>query len=396
MILCAVYIQAKLKQRFIRVPVKRSTKCHTRCCMDLANLRMMQPARKYQASLRNQRRFRCYASRLISEVQRCQGKFGPRSKPCMMVGYAHDSNRLWRICNPHFQWLRAQTEVIFDEETNAHMWCQHGSNEIDMFGLPEVGEYVKEADTGDEPLQGQDIQPADAENAHSWRLCREDQTAQRSAAEAENAHSWCLRREDQTAQHSTAEAENAHSQCLYREDQTAQHSAVEAETITHSRWLHRENQNAQHLTAEEENAHSWRLCREDQTARHSAAVTKKSSDVPPTFSAPPIASHVTRSQGNAPTEALMVSTATGDPLTYAEAMESPQRDYWKRAMMEESTSILLNNLYLRSGGILVFLRVDNISMSYPVVAAKAAIEIKANLSEIQDHERRPGTSIARH
>jgi hypothetical protein len=273
MILCAVCIQAKLKQRFIRVPVKRSTKCHTRCCMDLANLRMMQPARKYQASLRNQRRFRCYASRLISEVQRCQGKFGPRSKPCMMVGYAHDSNRLWRICNPHFQWLRAQTEVIFDEETNAHMWCQHGSNEIDMFGLPEVGEYVKEADTGDEPLQGQDIQPAGAENAHSWRLCRED-----------------------------------------------------------------------------------------QTARHSAAVTKKSSDVPPTFSAPPIASHVTRSQGNAPTEALMVSTATGDPLTYAEAMESPQRDYWKRAMMEESTSILLNNLYLRSGGILVFLRVNNISV----------------------------------
>jgi hypothetical protein len=254
------------------------------------------------------------------------------------------------------------------------MWCQHGSNEIDMFGLPEVGEYVKEADTGDEPLQGQDIQPADAENAHSWRLCREDQTAQRSAAEAENAHSWCLR----------------------REDQTAQHSAAEAETITHSRWLHRENQNAQHLTAEEENAHSRRLCREDQTARHSAAVTKKSSDVPPTFSAPPIVSHVTRSQGNAPTEALMVSTATGDPLTYAEAMESPQRDYWKRAMMEESTSILLNNLYLRSGGILVFLRVDNISMSYPAVATKAAIEIKANLSEIQDHERRPGTSIARH
>jgi hypothetical protein len=44
----------------------------------------------YQASLHNLRRFGCYASRLIPEVQRCQGKFSPRSKPCMMVGYTHD------------------------------------------------------------------------------------------------------------------------------------------------------------------------------------------------------------------------------------------------------------------------------------------------------------------
>jgi len=39
------------------------------------------------------------------------------------------------------------------------------------------------------------------------------------------------------------------------------------------------------------------------------------------------------------------SAATGDPFTYAEAMESPQRDHWKRAMEEESTLILLNNTF---------------------------------------------------
>jgi len=45
----------------------------------------------------------------------------------------------------------------------------------------------------------------EAENAHSWRLRREDQTAQRSAANAENiAHSRRLRREDQTARRSAA------------------------------------------------------------------------------------------------------------------------------------------------------------------------------------------------
>jgi len=41
----------------------------------------------------------------------------------------------------------------------------------------------------------------------------------------------------------------------------------------------------------------------------------------------------------------MASEATGDPYTYAEAMESPQRDHWKRAMEEETTSILLNNTF---------------------------------------------------
>jgi hypothetical protein len=46
----------------------------------------------------------------------------------------------------------------------------------------------------------------EAENAHSWHLCQEDQTAQRSAAEAEaeNANRRRLRREDQTARRSAA------------------------------------------------------------------------------------------------------------------------------------------------------------------------------------------------
>jgi len=32
------------------------------------------------------------------------------------------------------------------------MSCQHESNEIDKFELPEDEEYVEETDTGDEPL----------------------------------------------------------------------------------------------------------------------------------------------------------------------------------------------------------------------------------------------------
>jgi len=67
------------------------------------------------------------------------------------------SKTLWRIWDPKIQRVKTQSEVVFDEERNAHMSCQHGSNEIDMFGLPEDWEYVEEKDTRDEPLR--DSQP---------------------------------------------------------------------------------------------------------------------------------------------------------------------------------------------------------------------------------------------
>jgi hypothetical protein len=173
----------------------------------------------YQAPLHNLRRFGCYVSTLIPEVQRHQGKFSLRSKPCMIIDYTHDSKSLWRIWDPEFQRVNTESEVVLDEERNAHMLCQHGSNEIDMFGILEDEEYVEETDTGDEPLR--DYQPTqigkrsksymheardeEAENAHSRRLHREDQTAQCSAPNAEYiAHSRRLPREDQTAQRSAA------------------------------------------------------------------------------------------------------------------------------------------------------------------------------------------------
>jgi hypothetical protein len=74
----------------------------------------------YEATLHNQRRFRCYACRLIPEVQRRQGKFNPRSKRCIMVGYTHDSKTLWRIWDPEFQKVNAQSEVVFDVERNCN------------------------------------------------------------------------------------------------------------------------------------------------------------------------------------------------------------------------------------------------------------------------------------
>jgi len=236
----------------------------------------------YQASHHNLRRFGCYTSRLIPEVQR-RGKFGPRSQPCMMVSYTHDSKTLWWLWDPEFQRVKAQSEVVFDEERNAHMSCQHESNNIDMFDIPEDEEYVEETDTGDEPLR--DSQPTQIRSQPT-------QIGKRSKSHMHKAPD--------------EEAENAHSRRLRRVDQTAQRSAANAENIAHSR----------------------RLRREDQTAQRSAAAIKKSSQVPPAAPAPapalPIGSRVTRSQGKNSAEALTASAATRDPYTYTEAMESPR------------------------------------------------------------------------
>jgi len=46
-----------------------------------------------------------------------------------------------------------------------------------------------------------------------------------------------------------------------------------------------------------------------------------------------------------------LTASASEPFTYVEAKESPQRNHWKWAMEEESTSILLNNTFtaLNSG-----------------------------------------------
>jgi hypothetical protein len=70
-----------------------------------------------------------------------------------MVGYTHDSTTLWRIWDPNFQVVRAQSEVIFDEERNAYVSCT--TDGIDIFGLAEDAEYIEELHTGDGLLRMQ-------------------------------------------------------------------------------------------------------------------------------------------------------------------------------------------------------------------------------------------------
>jgi len=65
----------------------------------------------YQAALHQLRRFGCYSSRLIPEIQG-HGKFSSRSKPCMVVGYVEDLTTLCRIWDPVFQVVRSLLNVV--------------------------------------------------------------------------------------------------------------------------------------------------------------------------------------------------------------------------------------------------------------------------------------------
>jgi hypothetical protein len=90
----------------------------------------------------------------------------------MMVGSTHDSKTLWRIWDPEFQKVKAQSEVVFDEERHAHMSCLHECKESDtyMFGLPEDKQNIQELDPGDEPLRRQDSQPTQFGNSFSSHM----------------------------------------------------------------------------------------------------------------------------------------------------------------------------------------------------------------------------------
>jgi hypothetical protein len=79
----------------------------------------------------------------------------------MMVGYVHDSMTLWRIWDPEHNTVKAQWDVMFDQDRNAYISCPQSLKrknsgeidqleeitEIDLFDLPQEEIHVEEIDT---------------------------------------------------------------------------------------------------------------------------------------------------------------------------------------------------------------------------------------------------------
>ena len=65
-----------------------------------------------------------------------------------MVGYVHDSTTTWKVWDPEFNTVRTQSDVVFDEERNAHVSCPESpSQEADPLGLPQEEVHIEVFDT---------------------------------------------------------------------------------------------------------------------------------------------------------------------------------------------------------------------------------------------------------
>jgi len=262
----------------------------------------------YKAPLHHLRRFGCYVSQLIPELQ-CHGKFSPGSKPCMMVGYMHNSTTRWRIWDPAFRVVRLQSDVIFDEEWNAHASCLQG-DQTDIFELPEETDYIEEIDSGDGFLQAQDYETG------GDGLLHDHAGTSRTGEGHGHDHRDCT---DDDTDHYLPDADNRRSLparpgVRSRPPDEEDAPLVSRETIVHNRHLHREN---------------------DKACQTAAMTTQCCQPQPPRTN------RVTRSQVKISANALIImakalrsTSINSDPFTYVEAMNSPQRDDWKRAMEE--------------------------------------------------------------
>jgi len=61
------------------------------------------------------RRFGCVVWKHIPKSQRMDTKMGARAKACMMLGYVHDTTKIWRIRDPDFGKAINCSDVYFDE-----------------------------------------------------------------------------------------------------------------------------------------------------------------------------------------------------------------------------------------------------------------------------------------
>jgi len=84
------------------------------------------------------RRFGCRAYKHIPPAQRSEKKFGNRSSVCMMLGYVHNTTKVWRLWDFNSGKTGRAVEcssVVFQEEENAHT----NQQKIEAIEFPDSG-----------------------------------------------------------------------------------------------------------------------------------------------------------------------------------------------------------------------------------------------------------------
>ena len=101
------------------------------------------------------RHFGCLAFKLVPEAQRTERKFGSRSKKCAMLGYVHDTSKIWKLWDIEQRRPFHSSDVIFDEASVAGSFEHCTGNDILKPLLPEDILLVDENE--EDPVDYHDI-----------------------------------------------------------------------------------------------------------------------------------------------------------------------------------------------------------------------------------------------
>jgi len=182
--------------------------------------------------------------------------------------------------------VRAQSQVIFDEERNAYVSCT--TDGIDIFGLPENAEYIEELHTGDGLLRAQNTAIGMGGDGLLHGRPKDISGTGEGHSGGDHGHT-----DDVTDVHWHLPDDHTH-QSLPARTGSRSYPPDEGDTIilAHSR----DHSTREPPASRQHIEHSRRLRRENHTARRQAtAMTKKSTQrlLLPSL----ITTRVTRSQG---------------------------------------------------------------------------------------------------
>ena len=110
------------------------------------------------------RRFGCVVWKHIPKSQRLDAKMGTRAKACMMLGYVHDTTKIWHIWDPNFGKAVNCSDLYFDE-SQTYMSCMADNESSgDPLGLPEEEPVVTKVMEDSPEAENPDTAPEQESN----------------------------------------------------------------------------------------------------------------------------------------------------------------------------------------------------------------------------------------
>ena len=164
----SMLLDAKLPKKFWAEAIATAAYLHQRSPSNsLEGLTPYELLTGDKPQLHHLRRFGCIVYKYIPKDQRKNGKFGERSKPCMLLGYVHKTTKIWRIwdfqAGPYQRGAAIKcSSVVFKEDENAYTRNIATSDSLDS----DSDEDLSGIDELEDPNNG-DYHPFKSDNLNS-------------------------------------------------------------------------------------------------------------------------------------------------------------------------------------------------------------------------------------